>query len=130
MIQSVTFPLRTKSENEYRRMHWRTRSRETKTQRHVVGMVLRSQFAPQTVPCSVTMTRLSCGELDDDNLAGSLKSTRDAIAQWLGVDDRDKRVTWEKPQQEKCKRGTFFVMVRIENAQDGEDRNIEVGARR
>jgi hypothetical protein len=36
----------------------------------------------------VRLTRLSPRDLDDDNLASALKSSRDAIAEWLGVDDR------------------------------------------
>jgi len=37
----------------------------------------------------VRMTRLSPQGLDDDNLASAMKGCRDAIAAWLGVDDRD-----------------------------------------
>lgn len=46
----------------------------------VVGAQLR--------PSSVTVTRLSTGSLDDDNLVGSMKSCRDGIARALGFDDR------------------------------------------
>lgn len=42
----------------------------------------------------VRMVRVSRGELDDDNLAGALKSARDGIADALGVDDRDERIVW------------------------------------
>ena len=32
--------------------------------------------------------------LDDDNLASGFKSTRDGVADWLGIDDGSKRLTW------------------------------------
>jgi hypothetical protein len=44
------------------------------------------------IPCTVLLMR--CGPtngLDDDNLVSSLKSVRDAVAKWLGVDDRDRQ---------------------------------------
>jgi hypothetical protein len=42
----------------------------------------------------VRITREAPKPLDDDNLAGACKSLRDGIADALGVDDRDERVTW------------------------------------
>lgn len=35
----------------------------------------------------VTLTRVAPRKLDDDNLVGRLKSTRDAVAEVLGIDD-------------------------------------------
>lgn len=32
--------------------------------------------------------------LDDDNLQGACKSLRDSIAETLGIDDGDKRISW------------------------------------
>lgn len=69
------------------------------------------------VPCVVVMTRLSPGELDDDNLRPALKSIRDGIADALGVDDRDPAVRWEYAQA-RCKRGDEGVRVRIINGKD------------
>jgi len=47
------------------------------------------------VPCTVTMTRISPRGLDSgDNLSSSTKSCRDGIADALGINDRDPRVTW------------------------------------
>lgn len=37
--------------------------------------------------------------LDTDNLQGSAKHVRDAVARWLGVNDRDPRVTWHVGQE-------------------------------
>lgn len=50
--------------------------------------------------------------LDDDNNVASFKPLRDAIAATLGIDDRDKRVTWKCDQ---ClTSGEEEVLVRIE----------------
>ena len=48
----------------------------------------------------VTMTRLAPSSgLDFDGLTAALKSVRDGIADALGVDDRDPRVTWSYGQE-------------------------------
>jgi len=47
----------------------------------------------------VSFTRLATRLLDDDNLIGGVKASRDAVAAWLGVDDRDPRVTWGYDQR-------------------------------
>jgi len=46
----------------------------------------------------VTIVSFRHKELDDDNLIAGAKSLRDAIATSLGVDDRDKRLSWEYHQ--------------------------------
>ena len=71
------------------REHHMTRARRVKRERAAVGWALRTAARP-ALPCTVTMTRISpSAGLDDDNLVGSLKAVRDAVADWLGVDDRD-----------------------------------------
>ena len=55
-------------------------------------------YAPDP-PLTVTMTRIAPRELDSDNLAISFKHVRDGIADWLGVNDNDKRVTWKYAQE-------------------------------
>lgn len=47
----------------------------------------------------VSFTRLATRLLDDDNLVGGCKASRDSVAAWLGVDDRDPRVTWGYDQR-------------------------------
>jgi len=42
----------------------------------------------------VLLTRVSPKKFDDDNLAASLKSVRDGIAEALGVDDGGDEVVW------------------------------------
>lgn len=80
-----------------------------KAEREAVAWVLIAQKpARPALPCTVLLERIapSIG-LDDDNLAGSLKAVRDAIAEWLGLDDRDPRVAWKYAQR----RGAWAVEV-------------------
>lgn len=46
------------------------------------------------LPLRVTLTRYGHHRQDDDNLRRTLKSCRDVVASWLGVDDADRRVKW------------------------------------
>ena len=46
------------------------------------------------LPVRVTLTRYGHHKQDDDNLRRTLKSCRDVVAEWLGVDDSDRRVRW------------------------------------
>jgi len=110
---SVTIPLRTVSEAN-RHEHWRARQRRAKEQRTAVVLVLAAEwfrklghrpywtlkfgyFAGSDL--IVQLTRLTARELDDDNLQGALKHVRDGVADTLGIDDRNPRVTWEYAQE-------------------------------
>ncbi len=78
------------------REHWRTRARRAKQHRMACIAIPKAR-----VPCTVLITRLAPRTLDDDNLQGAAKSVRDGIADRLGVDDADPRITWLYAQ-EKC----------------------------
>lgn len=106
-VVEFTVPVRTVSEANGRD-HWRVKAKRTKQHRRWAAALC----PRHALPCVVTMTRLSAGELDDDNLRSALKAVRDGIADALGVDDRDPRVRWEYGQA-KCKRGEFGVRVTI-----------------
>jgi hypothetical protein len=70
------------------REHYMARSRRVKLERETTGWALKGSEKP-ALPCTVTLTRTAPSEgLDDDNLAGALKGVRDAVAEWLGVDDK------------------------------------------
>lgn len=101
MTVRVIVPIRLRSEaNE--RLHWAEKARRTKEQREVVGWSLKSARRPMAGLLRVRITRLypSLGRpMDDDNLAGAAKHARDAVAEWLGVDDRDPRVMWSVDQR-------------------------------
>lgn len=91
------------------REHWTTRHRRVSSEKAMTALVIRSV----PIPCTVTMTRLSASECDDDNLQGAMKAIRDQIAKTAGVDDGPRGpIKWEYAQ-EKCKRGTFGVRVEI-----------------
>lgn len=94
--------------------HWRAAAARRKRQRRDAAYLTPRRLR---APCVVHMTRLSPGELDDDNLRPALKSIRDGIADALGVDDRDPAVRWEYAQA-RCKRGDEGVRVRITNGKD------------
>ncbi len=98
--------------NEVRRRHWSKTRRAVAKCRRDVALVL-SQFDRPELPVVVTMTRCSVGTLDDDGAVGAMKSVRDAVAQWLGVDDADPRIEW-RVEQRKVKRKEQGVLVRVE----------------
>lgn len=93
------------------RMHWRQRSRLVKSQRSAACLALKTKLRP--FPAVITLTRLSAGELDDDNLQGALKAVRDGVADAYQLPDNDSRLRWRYAQQ-RCKRGAFGVRVEIE----------------
>jgi hypothetical protein len=72
------------------REHFRARARRVKAERHATAWLLRGKPKP-ALPCTVRLTRVAPSSgLDDDNLAGAVKGVRDQLAEWLGVDDKDR----------------------------------------
>lgn len=68
------------------------RARRVRKERHSIGWLLKGHARPPT-PCTITLTRIAPSSgMDDDGLAGSLKGVRDAVADWIGVDDRHAEV--------------------------------------
>jgi len=55
------------------------------------------------------LVRESMRALDGDNLAGALKAVRDGVADALGIDDRNPRVTWLVDQR----RGPAGVVIEV-----------------
>jgi hypothetical protein len=90
--------------------HWRKRQKRAKQQRGLAAMML-APWKPKA-PCVVTMTRISSRLLDSDNIYGALKHVRDGVADALGINDRDPRVTW-KCEQRKGARGQRAVQIEI-----------------
>jgi hypothetical protein len=80
-----------------RREHWRVRARRVERERLVVGVAL-ATFAPPALPITVELHRVGWCATDPDGLVGCMKVPIDAIAQWLGIDDRDRRVHWRLSQ--------------------------------
>jgi hypothetical protein len=70
----------------------------------------RSPFLP---PLLVRLTRHApSGGLDDDNLSGSMKAVRDAIAVYLGVDDKHRDQVRYTYAQKRTSR-TWAVRIEI-----------------
>lgn len=89
------------------RKHWRVKAKGVKTERIAVGWALVGAKRP-TLPCTMLLTRVAPSRgLDDDNLVGAMKGCRDAVAEWLGIDDRDPRVLWRYEQR----RGVWTVEI-------------------
>ncbi len=110
----VSIPVRTVSETNARE-HWSQRHKRRRSIRSAVGLVVVGALrgAGVTAPCGVLLTRCApSGGLDDDNLVSSLKAARDGVADALGIDDRDPRVSWSYAQR-RGKRGEWAVEVCI-----------------
>lgn len=106
----LTVPLQIKSLNPsarasldprvFRRQQFAKRGL-VKAQRQGVHWALKVRFTPalrariaRSERLEITLTRIAPGELDDDNLIGGFKAVRDGVADWLGLNDRDKRLKW------------------------------------
>lgn len=97
------------------REHWAVKARRVKAQRLAVAW--RLKFLLDIVdppPCIVTLTRVAPRKLDDDNLAAAFKAVRDQVAEFLGVDDADHRVTWRYAQA----KGLAMVLIDYEVRHD------------
>lgn len=93
----VKFPTKIKSEANGRE-HWRVKAKRVKEHRRAALVALHGQVNPR-LPMVLTLTRIAPRKLDDDNLASGFKATRDGIADWLGIDDGDPRLTWRYAQR-------------------------------
>ena len=80
------------------RGHWSKKAGVVKRTRGAVTMYLGGGPRP-ALPCVVTITRVAPFQLDKDNAVSSMKGVQDAVAQWLGIDDRDPRVDWRYAQE-------------------------------
>ena len=107
-------PVRTKSEMNMHE-HWRARQRRAKEQRMVAKLctITATGNEATTAAKTITLTRIAPGKLDSDNLAGSCKHVRDGIADAIGMDDGDERLTWLYAQRRGAK-GEYSVDVVIE----------------
>lgn len=104
---TVILPIKTVSEMNVR-THWAKRAARMREHRQTAYLMVKES----SLPCVITMTRLSSGELDDDNIRSALKGVRDGIADRHGVEDNDPRIRW-RYEQEKVPRGTFGVRVEV-----------------
>jgi len=113
-VLTVLLPIRTQSELNLRE-HWSKRAKRTKGQRDSAKYALMVALNGKRLagPLTITITRIALRHLDDDNCAGAQKHIRDGIADALGIDDGDPRLTWEY-EQEKGAPGEYAVRVEIQ----------------
>jgi crossover junction endodeoxyribonuclease RusA len=96
---AVTYSEKIESEANGRE-HWRPKATRVKRQRLMAWANLRTIERPAFLgPVTIVLTRIAPRELDGDNLQSGFKATRDGVADWLGVDDGDKRLTWQYSQR-------------------------------
>lgn len=101
---TVEVPIKTVSEANVRQ-HWAVRAKRVKSQRASTMLALRcSRVEPKDEAdgfsrCKVLLVRVGKRRLDSDNLQGSLKAIRDAVAEWIGVDDGSPYYEWVYAQQ-------------------------------
>lgn len=108
-----TLPIKTVNPTNSRQ-HWRTVSKRGRLEKSHAYYAVKSIHPMPPLPVSVTFTRIGAGSMDeDDNLRASMKHLKDGIALAFGIDDKDKRITWQYAQ-EKAKRGVYGVRIRIE----------------
>lgn len=116
---TITLPIRTVSEANAHEF-WRTRQRRAKSQRIAAEMTctvplgrFHADLDGSIRPLSIHMTRIApSAGLDSDNLPSSMKHCRDGVADALGIDDRDKRVTWTYAQ-ERGGKGEYAVRIEV-----------------
>lgn len=83
------------------REHWaQTHDRKSKQQQafNAEWTVLAGRVQIST-PCTVRLMRIGAQEMDSDNLAGSFKHVRDAVARMIGIDDGSPLLTWRYGQR-------------------------------
>ncbi len=110
-MYATSLPIKTISETNARE-HWTKRHRRRALQRSTTTLVTRQVLSKVSLPVVVRLERVSPGILDDDNLRGALKACRDGIADALGVNDGDPRITWEYAQR-RGKRGEYAVNLTV-----------------
>lgn len=122
MRVDVTLPIKLESTlNE--RTHWAKRAKRAKQQRACSDLALRAASprgmagslgrTPSAV-ATVKIVRIAPRSLDTDNLVAAGKSVRDGIADFLGLDDRDPRVTWWVEQEKSPKPRSYAVRIIVE----------------
>ena len=95
-VVEVRLPLRVVSEANARGS-WHGGASRAARQRSTVALALQAHRRP-ALPVSVRLVRWAPRRLDGDNLQRACKAVRDAVAEWLGVDDADPRVSWHYAQ--------------------------------
>ena len=115
----IVLPIRTHSEAN-RREHWAPRAKRTKEQRIAARWFCMAAMdgKPVRPPLRITLRRIAPRCLDSDNLARSMKAVRDGVADALGIDDGDERLTWVYKQAQGAPK-QYEVWVDVEIREEG-----------
>ncbi len=73
-----------------------------------------SPSCPLSAPLDVTITRCAPGRFDSDNATASAKHVRDAVSNWIGIDDKHDDLVRYTVKQEKTKAGVYGVRIVVE----------------
>ncbi len=123
-VFQTTLPLRLKSPNAIRiasRAGAIGNAVRIKVQRKTVELALRVPLRPLSalawVRLVITVTRIGPRKMDRDNNIASLKASIDGIADAIGIDDGNERITWVYAQEVKVTRPVqYAVRIRVEVA--------------
>lgn len=111
-----TIPVRLESEaNVASHGHWGRRKDRAAAQAKATrdAILATGILAPCWRTLGITMTRVAPRALDDDNLVGSFKHVRDALAATIGLrGDRDPQVRWSY-QQRRGRVGEYACEIEI-----------------
>jgi hypothetical protein len=133
-VVDVTLPLHLAPVGN-RREHPLARARRTRREIAAVLGALVGRTRPP-LPAVVLLVRVGWNRLDVDGLVASTKGPIDALAHWLEVDDRDRRLFWRLAQRVTretriVRRGTgplrreaaasLLIIVRPWQPSDGDD---------
>lgn len=111
-IATIEIPLKTSNPNNGSWGSWKGQAGKRKTERARVGRYLLTVKVPKLL--RVTLTRCSPNEMDHAGLVAALKSTQDAIANRLGLDDKPSGCVEWVFLQAKGERGKPLVRVTFE----------------
>jgi hypothetical protein len=93
--------------------HWRERAKRAKDQRRAAKLSLGPDVKGPPPPYLITLTRIGPRRLDPGNLEAACKHLQDGVADWLAIDDGDKRLSW-RYEQRSDGAGVYAAEVRIE----------------
>lgn len=113
----LEIPLVTVSEANSR-AHWAVKARRAKSQRELILSALQytvGDLGNGPATAEVRLTRIGPRKLDTDNITGAQKHTRDAVAEWLNIDDGDdERISFVYDQEPGTKKHRVRIAVAME----------------
>lgn len=122
IVREVTIPLRLVSLTNQRE-HWAKKANRAKVQRNATKLSLFADAGVRPFTGAldsligrrwlVTLTRVAPRQLDGDNMQAACKSVRDGVADFLCLDDGDRRIVWQYAQ-ERGNPKEYAVRIRIE----------------